>query len=189
MSSMKRLFTLPCVAGCLAVGAIGCDGGDNTAPSEKGAPPPTVSAPASAEAVLAGVMLASAPAEAKDLSALKGSAKEGAEVTFRGRVGGRAEPFVDGRAAFQVVDLAVKSCKEIPGDTCETPWDYCCEPDVTKSSATVQVVDADGKPLKVGLKGVGGLQPLAEVTVNGKLGKTQEGAPLVVNATGIHVKS
>jgi hypothetical protein len=86
------------------------------------------------------------------------------------------------------VDLSVRSCKDIPGDTCETPWDYCCEPDVNKSSATVQVLGTDGRPLKVGLKGVGGLQPLAEVTVKGKLGKTQEGAPLVVNATGIHVK-
>ena len=170
----------------LVLAMVGCDDRDNTATSEKGAAA-TASAPA--DAVPAGLILASAPGDAKDVNALKGSAKEGDEVILRGRVGGSVHPIVDGRAAFQVVDLSVKSCKEIPGDTCETPWDYCCEPDVAKSTATVQVVGADGKPLKTSLKGVGGLAPLAEVTVKGKVGKTQEGAPLVVNATGIHVKS
>lgn len=172
---------------CLTLGVIGCDGGGDTPPAAKGGAEAAV--PPGTEVVLADVILAQPPPDAKDVNALKASAKEGDEVVLRGRVGGSADPFVNGRAAFQIVDMSVKSCKEIPGDTCETPWDYCCEPDVAKSSATVQIVDADGKPLKVGLKGVGGLQPLAEVTVKGTVAKTQEGAPMVVNATGIHVKS
>jgi len=182
MTCMKSLV----LAALLALIVIGCDRDDNAASSQQGGAAATASAPA--EAVPAGLILASAPGEAKDVNAIKASAKEGDEVVLRGRVGGSIHPIVDGRAAFQVVDLSVKSCKEIPGDTCETPWDYCCEPDVAKSTATVQVVGGDGKPLKTGLKGVGGLAPLAEVTVKGKVGKTAEGAPLVVNATGIHVK-
>jgi hypothetical protein len=177
------------IASFLTVAGLALTGCDRDDTASSGTANTNATATAPADAAPVGLILASAPADAKDINALKAAAKEGDEVTLRGRVGGREEPFVDGRAVFQLVDMSIKNCKEIEGDACKTPWDYCCEPDVGKSSATVQVVGADGKPLKTGLKGVGGLQPLAEVTVKGKVGKTQEGAPLVVNATGIHVKS
>ena len=175
--------TLIAVAMLVSAGllVVGCD---DPAPTPSTSSPTT---PAAAEGLPSGLMLTAAPAEAKDVLALKG-AKAGDEVVLRGKIGGRAEPFVEGRAVFQVVDAGLKSCKDIPGDTCATPWDYCCEPEVNQKSASVQVVGADGKPLRTGLKGVGGLQPLSEVTIKGTVVQAGEAGPVLVNATGIHVK-
>ena len=45
-----------------------------------------------------------------------------------GRIGGSSNPWIDGRAAFTIVDLSVKSCNDTsPTTRCPTPWDYCCE--------------------------------------------------------------
>ena len=178
---MRRMLIAVAVLVSAGVLAGGCE--DKPVTTSNG---PSKAAPA--EALPVGLILTAAPGDAKEVLALKG-AKAGDEVVLRGKVGGRVEPFVDGRAVFQVVDASIKSCKDLPGDKCETPWDYCCEPDVNQKSATVQVAGADGKPLRTGLKGVGGLQPLSEVTIKGTVVQAGEAGPLLVNATGIHVKS
>ena len=92
---------------------------------------------------------------------------------------------------MQVIDASLKACGEGPvKDECTTPCDYCCEDpkEVAAHSASVQVVGADGKPLRGGLKGVGGLKPLSEVTVKGTVANAADSGVLVVNATAIHVK-
>jgi hypothetical protein len=134
-------------------------------------------------------MAAEAPADPKGVTDVR-KADDGTEVVVRGRVAGQAEPFTEGRAQFQLVDLAVKSCAETPGDSCETPWDMCCEDkkSVAENSLTVQVVGADGRPLKSQLKGVNGLKELSEVTVKGKLQKTPDGKGVTVNASEMFVK-
>lgn len=180
---MRKLVCLSVVVVAVGVVVAGC----------KDDSPTTVQAPvqqqaaAPAEALPATLILNEAPQAATDVLALK-QAKAGDEVVLRGKVGGRVEPFVNGRAVFQVVDTSIRSCKDLPGDTCETPWDYCCEPDVNKKAATVQVVGADGKPLRANLKGVGGLKELSEVTIKGKVAQAGDSGPVIVNATGIHVK-
>jgi hypothetical protein len=178
---MFRIISVCATVVALGLFVAGCEDRPTTSqPSPQGQSP-------SAGALPAGLMLAQAPADAKDVLALK-QAKEGEQVILRGKVGGRVEPFVEGRAVFQVVDASLQSCKDIPGDTCPTPWDYCCDADVNKKSASIQVVGADGKPLRTGLKGVGGLKPLSEVTIKGTVAKAGETGPVIVNATGIHVK-
>ena len=52
----------------------------------------------------------------------------------------------------------------------------------------MQVVGADGKPLRAGLSGFAGLKPLSVVTVKGKVSKAGESGLLVIDATGLHVK-
>ena len=166
----------------------GCDDGGTTAQAPT-APPPQV-APGT-QALPAGLVLGEAPAGAEDVVAAKKDAKEGDAVVVRGRVGGSPSPFVEGRASFQLVDASLKACGEgNPDDKCETPWDFCCEEPKTIAahSASVQVVNPDGRPMYSGLKGVGGLKPLSEVTVKGTVAKTSESGALVINATGLHVK-
>ena len=179
---MRKTIIAVAVLAAAGVLVVGCEDKPTTTSNA-----PSQAAPAAAEALPAGLVLTEAPADAKDVLALKG-AKPGDEVVLRGKVGGRVEPFVEGRAVFQVVDASIKSCKDMPDDHCKTPWDYCCEPDVNQKSASVQVVGADGKPLRAGLKGVGGLQPLSEVTIKGTVVQAGEAGPVLVNATGIHVK-
>ncbi len=160
---------------------------------EKAAPAAAEQKPATAapSAELSKVLAAAPSGEAKAIQSLRTSTKPGDEVTLTGRIMGNAKPFVEGRAVFIVGDPAVLTpCNEMPGDTCETPWDNCCDSkeDKKAGTATVQVAGADGKVLKEGLEGVGGLKNLATVTVTGKVAEGSSADLLLVNATAIQVK-
>ena len=164
---------------------IGCDDRDTGAHQAT----PTPAQASSADALPANLVVPEAPAGARDVVTLKKEAKAGDEIVVRGRVGGSVSPFVDGRASLQLIDTSLKACGEGTAmDDCKTPWDYCCDDpkEVAAHSASVQVVGADGKPLRVGLQGVGGLKPLSVVTVKGTVAKAPDSG-LVVNATAIHV--
>ncbi len=56
---------------------------------------------------------------------LREEAKDQDEVVIVGRIGGRVKPWVDGRVAFSIVDLSLKSCADIGSDNCPKPWDFC----------------------------------------------------------------
>jgi hypothetical protein len=141
------------------------------------------------------VFVKDAPKDAKDLretkaAAQKGEIAKGASVTIRGRIGGRAAPFVKGRAIFFLADARLVACNEKPGDTCKVPWDFCCEtPESLKANtATIQIVGTDGKPLKVAAEGAGGMKPLSKVTIVGTISDVSKEGTFVVNATAIHVE-
>lgn len=144
---------------------------------------------ANAAAFPASLFLAGAPAEAKDIKDVKPSLKAGDKVALSGRVGGGKEPFVAGRAMFNLVDRRVPACSDNPEDTCKTPWDYCCESaeDLMANSATVEVIGVDGQMIKSGLEGVHGLKPLSRVVVVGTVATAEKGN-LVVKAEGIWVE-
>ena len=149
-------------------------------------------APAAAsDAWPAGLLLKEEPAGAKDILDTKQSAKECDEVVIRGRVGGRKDPFVEGRAVMTIADAKLKPCNENSMDACPTPWDYCCDTPETliAHTVTIQVVGSDGKPVKNALKGFGGIEPLKTVILRGNvLQKTPDGKIMVINAAGIYVK-
>jgi hypothetical protein len=178
------------VATTVLVLLSGCErAADNRPPTTGG----TTAAPAAAVPIAAGipdhVWLATAPAGAKTVAEVKKTAAEGADVVVFGRIGGGKAPFVEGRALFMLADRSLASCVEKHGPGCTTPWDYCCEPkeQVRAGTTTIQVVGADGKPLKTGLEGVHGLKPLTEVVIAGKVATAGEN--VVINATGIYVKT
>ena len=112
--------------------------------------------------------------------------KQGDTVVLSGRIGGRAVPFVKGRAVFLLADETLPPCT----DGCATPWDFCCTPPkvIMEGLATVQVVGPDGRSLKTELRNVNGLQPMAAVVVEGKVAKRDTNV-FVVNADRIYVKS
>ncbi|MDX1972483.1 MAG: hypothetical protein SFY68_08135 [Candidatus Sumerlaeia bacterium] len=131
-----------------------------------------------------GILLTTAP-EARRLTEVKPTAKAGEEITFTGYIGGREEPFTEGRALFLVADeVAAPQCT----DGCPTAWDACCTPReaIMANSASVQLVDKEGKVLKLNLNGADGLIPGSRVTIRGKV-ETLSESVFVVNATGIHV--
>lgn len=151
-------------------------------------PPPKP--PADAPKIPAETFVAEAPKDAKDVAALKKSVKKGDTVVVRAKVGGRAEPFVKNRAVFTVADRSLKSCDEIPGDTCKRPWDYCCESAESKKAnlATIQFAGADGKPLKVGAQSAGGLEPLALIVVEGVVSEIDDKGTFVIDAKKVFVE-
>lgn len=146
---------------------------------------------AKAAALPADLFVKSEPADAKSVLEVKVDAKAGDAIVISGRIGGSTDPFVAERAMFTIVDKSIPFCGQVSKeDTCKTPWDYCCEPAdrLANHSATIQVVGADGRPLKTGLSNVAALKPTNEVVVKGKVAQKEGSKILVVNAESIFVK-
>ena len=163
-----------------ALVGVACDDGETTSA------PPTVDA---AAALPAHLLVETEPEGALDVVAMRGTAKDGERVVVQGVIGGRAEPIAGDRAIFTLMDSSITTCETMEGDTCETPWDACCEPaDVIAAGSTaVQVVDAAGRPLDKGLNGVGGLAPLKRVVVIGTYRASPDGKAATIDAERIYV--
>jgi len=125
-------------------------------------------------------LLEKAPPRASEVSAIRKDAKDQQDIVVVGRVGGRKSPWVKGAAAFSIVDRSLKACSERPGDTCETPWDFCCEPDLAKVTLLVTVQNADGKLIKKDARELLGLKELDTVYVKGKAKRDKTGNVSIV---------
>lgn len=133
-------------------------------------------------------VLAEEPAGAQTVIESRKDAKDGDDVTITGRIGGDVDPWVKGRAAFLIVDPSLVPCSEIEGDTCKTPWDYCCDTDrLAESKATIKFVDEAGQTLATDARQLLGVKELQRVTIRGKA-KRDEAGNLTVLARGIYVK-
>jgi hypothetical protein len=155
---------------------------------EKKAEPAATAPEAAPSAELSKVLSAAPTGTAQAIHTARTTAKPGDTLTLSGKIMGSESPFVAGRAAFILGDPEVLTpCNEMPGDECETPWDACCDSpeDKKRGTATIQIVDAEGRPLKEDVKGVGGLDHLAEITVTGTVAEGSSADLLVINATAI----
>ena len=133
---------------------------------------------------------ATEPAQAKSVEEVKKSAKPGDSVVIRGLVGGSLEPFVESRAVFTLMGTGLKPCGVgSPMPECKTPWDYCCDPpkEIAAHSATIQIVDAGGSPLKLSLKGQHSVKELSDLVVVGKVKQADKNL-LVIDANKIYVR-
>jgi hypothetical protein len=158
----------------LTFGALGC------APSA--APPAVTQSPATDSEYV----VKSEPANAVGVGAAKESAKDDEDVVLVGRIGGSEKPFVDGVAAFTIVDPKVPHCSKEEG--CETPWDYCCETNQVKSNiAMVKIVNDESKPVAKDARKLLGVKELNMVVVHGKAKRDAEGN-LTVLAHEVYVK-
>ena len=137
------------------------------------------------------LIVAKLPANALGVVAARQSVHAGADVIISGFVGGRVDPFVDGRAVLTLGDAKELQTCDKEGEGCQSPWDACCEaPEkINASIATIQVIDADGQVVKTGLKGFGGIQELAMLTVKGKIAEGSNSEVLIVNAEQFYIGS
>jgi hypothetical protein len=109
------------------------------------------------------------PKDAAEVLAVREKTKDKDDVVVVGRIGGRENPWIKGTAAFSIVDTSLKPCSELPGDTCPTPWDYCCEPDLAKATLFVTILDdKTGQTLKQDAREVLKLKELQTVVLKGK---------------------
>ena len=133
-------------------------------------------------------LLDSEPAGAKEVIAAREEAKDGDPIVVVGRIGGSENPWVAGRAAFWIVDGSLKACSDIPGDTCEKPWDYCCETHkLANATALVKVLDDQGDIVKAGARSLLNVRELSTVIVQGTA-KRDDSGNLTVLASGVFVK-
>jgi hypothetical protein len=133
------------------------------------------------------VVLKKEPKGAVEVLALKKNAKDQQDVVVVGRIGGRVNPWVKGTAVFPIVDTSLRPCSEMPGDTCKTPWDYCCETNVPKATLLVMFVDEKGRVIKHDPREMFGVKELSTVVVQGKAKRDNAGNVTVV-ASKIHIR-
>ncbi|WP_182865372.1 hypothetical protein [Stieleria mannarensis] len=174
---MKMFFSFGLAA--LFLIATGC-GSQSDVASQTG--PNAADSSAETSAYLA----ESEPAGALPVGEARESTEDGQEVTLVGLIGGSSEPFVDGLAAFTIVDPKVPHCAADEG--CPTPWDYCCETDAVKDNiATVKVVDESGNPVGQDAREILGVKELSTVVVSGKAKRDDQGN-LTVAANQVFVR-
>ena len=89
------------------------------------APPTTVQTNSPSVADLAKYLLDTEPEGAIGVIKTREEAEDQDDVVIVGRIGGSADPWIEGRAAFSIVDSSLKSCAEIGSDNCPKPWDFC----------------------------------------------------------------
>ena len=173
---LLRFVVIPMVGLALVVNA-GCGSGKPTAQKDQPAAAPD-----------SRFVLAEEPGDAKPVIDVRQDAKDGDEVTITGRIGGEVDPWVAGRATFVIVDPSLTPCSEREGDTCKTPWDYCCDIDrLATAKATIKVVDDQGNPVSTDARELLGVKELQTVTVHGKA-KRDEAGNLTVLASKVYVK-
>lgn len=126
------------------------------------------------------------PAGALPVGEARKSVKDDQAVTLVGIIGGSSEPFVDGLAAFTIVDPKVPYCSADEG--CPTPWDYCCTQDQVKGNiATVKIVDDAGKPVAADARKMLNVKELSTVVVQGTARRDDQGN-LTVAASKVIVR-
>ncbi|MDG2184344.1 MAG: hypothetical protein P8K79_01620 [Mariniblastus sp.] len=137
-------------------------------------------------------LLASEPAGVVGVKAARESVQDNDEVVVVGRIGGGLNPWVDERAAFQIVDPSLLACSDDKEEgescSCKTPWDYCCETDkLPTAMALVQFSDAGGNVIKQDARSLFNLAELQTVVVKGTA-KRDDAGNLTIIADGLYVK-
>lgn len=131
-------------------------------------------------------LLTAEPAHGEGVKAVRAKAKDNDEVTVVGRVGGDAKPWIEGVAAFTIVDPEVKPCPEQEG--CPTPWDYCCDLDLLpKVKTLVKIVDSQGRTVPMDARQLLGIKELQTVVAHGTA-KRDEAGNLTVLADGVFLR-
>ena len=174
MKSLNGMFTvlLSVVVGC---SVVGCSSSDDAQDAET-----------NTASVDSRYLADSEPAGAMPVGDARVSVKDAESVTLVGRIGGSTEPFVEGLAAFTIVDLKVPHCP--PEEGCPTPWDYCCTQDQVKDNiATVKIVDDAGSPVGDDARKLLGVKELTTVVVEGTA-KRDDAGNLTVAATRVFVR-
>lgn len=163
-------------AGCLL--AIGC-GSSSPPVGLTQLTSTTDDAPPSAEH-----LLTVAPEKSVNVADAREEAADDSEIALRGRVGGDENPFVDGMAAFSIVDMKCKPCEE---DGCKTPWDYCCSPELASHKALVKIVDGKGAVVGRDARKLLGIKELSTVVVHGRA-KRDDAGNLTVIADKVYIE-
>jgi hypothetical protein len=130
-------------------------------------------------------ILTAEPPGAKGVLDVKKSVKDGDEVVIVGRIGGDRNPWVEGRAQFWIVDPSYTPCNEIEGDTCKTPWDYCCAANLEAGLASIKIVDEGGETVKMEAPRLLGVRELDTVVIKGKAKRDDKGN-LIVLGSGVY---
>lgn len=133
-------------------------------------------------------VLAAEPEGAIGVIAARESAADGEPIVVVGRIGGAANPWIDGRAAFMLLDasmlMVADGTESAEGEIC---MDDCCASERAATTTLVKVVDANSQVLAADARQLLGVAENDMVVVRGKVHKDDNGN-FVVLADGVHVR-
>lgn len=117
------------------------------------------------------------------------TAEDGAAIVLVGRVGGSARPWVDGRAAFTLLDasMSVVAEGEDSGEEGELCTGDCCALERQSCTTLVKVVDSQGKLVPMDSRELLGLKESDMVVVQGTAKKDKSGN-FVMLAKGVFIR-
>ena len=131
------------------------------------------------------VHLSQEPAGAIEVLDARDEAKDGEPIVLVGRLGGGLKPWIDGRAAFLLVDTRIlPSCAE--GEQCEADCPDCSK-EMLAASAMVKILGDDGKVLPVDARELLGTEEESTVVVRGIASRDASGN-LSIEAEGVFVR-
>lgn len=114
----------------------------------------------------------------------RGKAKTGEAVSVIGRVGGGVKPWIEGRAAFLLVDSgAPLPCAD---DKCGPDCPHCAA-EIAASTTVVKFVDEQGKTIAVDSRQLLGIKEEETVVVQGIANRDADGN-VALMASGIFIK-
>lgn len=124
------------------------------------------------------------PAGAMDVIAARQAAKDKQEIVVVGRIGGGINPWIEGRAAFLLVDAtAASSCEE---DGCDEGC-TCHAEELAEATTLIKFVDENGSTLPFDARQLLNLEEKQTVVVRG-IAKRGPDDNLSVVASGIYVR-
>lgn len=129
------------------------------------------------------------PDGAMGVIAARESVEDGDLLVLVGRIGGAANPWIDGRAAFTLLDpsMSVVANGEGSGET-ELCLDDCCAVDRQNCTTLVKVVDGQGKIVPVDSRELLGVKESDMVVVKGTAQKDKSGN-FVMLASGVFIRN
>jgi len=168
------------VAALILAAVVGCGQGTSSEVSDQYLTPVSVDG--------SKYVLADEPDGAIGVIAARQTANDGEPIVVVGRIGGSANPWIEGRAAFMLLDasmvLVANGTENAAGEVC---LDDCCAAERAESTALVKVVDANGKVLSADARQLLGVAADDMVVVRGKANKDNNGN-FVVIADGVHIR-
>ncbi|QDU89189.1 hypothetical protein Pla175_25760 [Pirellulimonas nuda] len=174
---MRRLNTA--MTGAIAAGfavLIGCGAPQAGAPL------------AGADADGSAYLLAEEPDGAMGVIQAREAAHDGDPIVLVGRIGGATNPWVEGRAAFTLLDPSMLVVDESQGmGEGQLCTGDCCATERQACTTLVKVVDPQGQLVAVDARKLLGLKEADMVVVSGTAKKDELGNFQLL-ATGVHVR-
>jgi hypothetical protein len=111
------------------------------------------------------------------------------DIVLLGRIGGRANPWIEGRAAFMVIDAAMNVVASgedsAAGQVC---LDDCCAELRADMTTLVKIVDEQGKPLPIDTRELLDVKENDMVVVKGKVHRNDDDGSFTVAARSVYVR-
>lgn len=152
------------------------------------AEPPTPSAYTPVALDRSKYVLSEEPEGAIGVIAARESAHDGDSVVIVGRIGGAANPWIEGRAAFTMLDasksIVAQGTEPSSGQLCTGD---CCALERAACTILIKIVDEAGRVLVVDSREAFGLTSEDMVVVRGKISKDESGNVALL-ADGLHIR-